>query len=147
MSLTVKDASRVTQTINTDATASPGEHTPRHVPIPVTSGGFTIYRNIDANATGVNIKASAGQLYGWYLYNQSASIRFVKFYNKASAPTVGTDTPVLTIPIPAGGGCNVLNTIGIAFSLGIGIGATTGIADANTSAPTANDVICNVFYK
>lgn len=32
--------------------------------------------------------------------NINAAARYLKLYNKASAPTVGTDTPVLTIPLP-----------------------------------------------
>jgi hypothetical protein len=35
---------------------------------------------------------------------------------------------------------------GIAFSTAITVAATTGLADNNTGAPAANDVIVNVFY-
>jgi hypothetical protein len=98
------------------------------------------------NTTGVNIKAAAGQVHGWYLYNNASSIRVVKLYNKASAPTVGTDTPSHTIVLPANSGANVFTDTGIAFSAGIGLGVTTGIADNDTTAPTANDVTVNIFY-
>lgn len=111
-----------------------------------TSGGANIYRNISLVATGVNIKASAGQIYGWYLYNNASSVRYVKFYNKATAPTVGTDVPVLTLSLPANAAANVSFPSGVAFSLGIGIGATTGVADNDSGAPSANDVIVNVMY-
>jgi len=113
---------------------------------PAASGGLSIYRDIDLDETGINIKASAGQLYGWYLFNDSAAHRYVKLYNKATAPTVGTDTPVMTIPLPIGSGANVEYNIGITFSLGIGIGATTGVADNDTGAPDANDVVVNILY-
>jgi hypothetical protein len=116
--------------------------------VPVTSGGLTTYRVLwPGNTTGVNIKASAGQVYGWYLYNNASSIRVVKLYNKATAPTVGTDTPTQTIVLPANGGANVFSDIGFAFSSGIGIGVTTGIADNDTGAPSANDVVANLFYN
>lgn len=113
---------------------------------PETSGGLLIYRNIDLDETGKSVKASAGQVYGWYLYNNAATTRYIKFYNKATAPTVGTDTPVLTIAIPAGSAANVEYNVGIAFDTGIGVGATTGVADNNTGAPDANDCVVNVFY-
>ena len=113
---------------------------------PETSGGLLTYRNIDLDETGKLIKGSAGQVYGWFLYNNAATTRYVKFYNKATAPTVGTDTPVMTVPIPAGSGANVEYNVGIAFATGIGVGATATVADNSTSAPDANDVIVNIFY-
>lgn len=114
---------------------------------PSTSGGLTIYRNLDCDETGVNIKGSAGQVYGWYIFNAAAATRYVKLYNASSAPTVGSDTPVMTFGVPAGAGANVEFNNGIAFGTGIGIGCVTGVADNNTTAPTANDVVVNVFYK
>ena len=36
---------------------------------------------------------------------------------------------------------------GIGFSTAICVAATTGVADADTGAPAANDIIINVFYK
>lgn len=116
-------------------------------PQPHTAGGLSIYRNLDIDETGVNVKGSAGQLYGWYLFNNAAAVRFVKFYDKATAPTVGTDTPVLTIALPAGAAANEIGTHGLPFANGIGVGAVTGVADNNTGAPAANDVVINLFYK
>lgn len=112
-----------------------------------TTGGESIYRNINLGTAGANIKASAGQVYGWYFYNKANAARYVKFYNKASAPVVGTDVPVMTIGLPPGAGANVEFANGITFAVGIGIGATTGVADADTGAPAANDVVANVMYK
>jgi len=113
---------------------------------PATTGGLSTYRSLSLVATGVNIKASAGQVYGWYLYNNATTVRFVKLYNTASAPTAGSGTPTHTIPIPPGAAANVSFPQGIAFGTGIGIIATTGVADADTGAPSANDVIVNIFY-
>jgi hypothetical protein len=113
---------------------------------PQTTGGLSTYRNLSLVATGVSIKGSAGQVYGWFIANNAASARFVKFYNKASAPTVGTDTPVSTLEIPAGSAANVSFPQGIAFSLGIGIGATNLVADNDTTAPSSNDLVVNIFY-
>lgn len=114
--------------------------------IPASSGGLSVYRNVNLLAGGVNIKSSAGQVYGWFLFNRSSSVNYVKLYNKSSRPLVGYDTPFMTIPLPAGGGANVSFTAGITFSRGIGITATTGIADGNLGMPAANDVIVNIIY-
>jgi hypothetical protein len=62
----------------------------------------TPFRLISAASTNAtSLKGSAGVLFAVYAVNLNAAIRYLKFYNKASAPTVGSDTPVLTLPIPA----------------------------------------------
>lgn len=119
--------------------------------LPRVSGGLSIYRLLSAASTnGNNIKASAGQVYGWFISNTNAAARVVKLYNTAGTPTVGTDTPVMTLLIPgntAGAGTNISFEMGIAFALGIGIGITTGVADNDVAAVAANEVIVNLFYK
>lgn len=119
--------------------------------VPVTSGGLSISRTISAATTNsTNAKGSAGQVYGWYISNINAAARYVKFYNKATAPTCGTDTPVITLAIPgntAGAGTNVNFAGGIAFGTGIGYCITTGSADNDTGAVAASDLIVNLFYK
>ena len=115
---------------------------------PQTANGLTISRTLSAASTNsTNVKASAGQVYGWYLYNANAAVRYLKLYNKATAPTVGTDTPVMTIPIPPGAGANVEYSMGIPFGTGIGIAITTGVADNDTGAVAANEIIVNLLYK
>lgn len=114
--------------------------------VPVSTGGLSVYRNINLVASGVNIKSSAGQIYGWYLFNNASSVRYIKLYNKARAPSVGADTPAMTIPLPAKAAANVIVPSGIAFSHGIGIAATTGVSDGNADMPTTNDVIVNIIY-
>ncbi len=118
---------------------------------PATSGGCLISRVLSAASTNsTSVKASAGQVYGWYITNINASPRYVKLYNKASGPTVGTDTPVMTVLVPgnaAGAGTNVEYNNGIAFATGIGLGITTGVADNDTGAVAANEVVVNLFYK
>lgn len=114
---------------------------------PAASGGLSIYRALDSDETGITVKASAGQLYGYYVYNGASSVRYMKIYNKASSVPTSSDTPVITIPIPATAAANVEFSNGIAFDTGIGIRTTTGLADNDTGAPAANDVQVNLFYK
>lgn len=116
--------------------------------VPATSGGALIYRLFSAATTnGNNIKASAGQLFGGFVYNAAASVKYLKFYNKASAPTIGTDTPVMTIPLPATTLINLEQVLGVEFTTGIGIGVSGALADNDTTAVAANDVVLNLLYK
>ena len=114
--------------------------------VPASTGGLSVYRNINLVASGVNIKSSAGQIYGWYLFNNASTVRYIKLYNKARAPSVGADTPAMTIPLPCGAAANVIVPSGIAFSHGIGIGATTGVSDGNAGMPAPNEVVVNIIY-
>ena len=120
---------------------------------PRTSGGLTIgpasgAKQISAASTNAtSVKGSAGQLYGWYIYNDGAQEVYFKLYNKASAPTVGTDVPVIVLAIPAGSGANAFSDIGIPFGTGIASAITTGAADADATAVAANQVVANLFFS
>lgn len=118
------------------------------IPRPTTSGGLDIFRSLDIDETEEEVKATAGQLYGYYFSNAATSMRFLKFYNATAASvTVGTTTPVLTLGLPASSAGHVEFAHGIAFGTAITVAATTAVADADTGAPSANDVVINVFYK
>jgi hypothetical protein len=116
-----------------------------------TTGGLaSIARLVSAAAStnATSAKASAGRVYKVYGYNASTSVRYLKLYNKASAPTVGTDTPVATIPLKPSDVFNIdFGLIGQYFSTGIGYALTTGSADSDTGALTAADVVgLNIYY-
>lgn len=115
---------------------------------PATSGGLTIGRVISAASTnGTSVKGSAGQLYGYSFTNTNASFRYLKLYNKASSPSVGSDTPVITIGMPGAMTGHVEYSNGIAFGTGIALALTTGLTDADTGAVAANEIVVNLFYK
>lgn len=115
---------------------------------PPSSGGYDIHRTIDLDESEEEIKASAGQVYGWFLANEGESTVYIKFYNAtATNVTVGTTTPALTIPLGGGKQANVEYVGGIAFDTAICIAATTGLADDDTGAPAANNVVANILYK
>lgn len=111
-----------------------------------TSGGLSMYRNLDVNATGSVIKGSAGQIYYLMISNIPTTEAYVKLYNKASAPT-SADTPVMTIPMKRDDFYPVEIVPGSEFSLGIGIRATTALADANNASPAVNTIVVNIGYK
>lgn len=117
-----------------------------------TSGGWTPYHLVSAASTNAtSLKASAGQIGYIICFNVNAAIRYLKLYNKASSPTVGTDTPVHTIGIPggstAGAGISAPIPIGIEFSTGIAFALTTEATDAGTTGVAANEIVVNIGYK
>lgn len=114
---------------------------------PATSGGYSTYHLVSAASTNAtNIKASAGQLYGWYIFNGNAAARKVAFHNTAGTPTAGASV-FFSLVIPAGGGANAFGEGGIPFSTGIGITTVTGVADSDATAVGANDLVINLWYK
>lgn len=115
---------------------------------PSTAGGLSIFRSIDLDESEEEIKATAGQVYSIAAFNTNASARYLKLYNATAANvTVGTTTPVLTYYLPATGGFTLDIPCGYAFSTAITAAATTGVADSDTGAPGANEVIVNIGYK
>jgi hypothetical protein len=115
---------------------------------PRTSGGLTTFRSIDLDETEEEIKATAGQVYWLYVANLATSIRYLKLYNATAANViVGTTVPTHTIPIPASSAGPVQIAQGLVFDTAITAAATTGVADNDTGAPAANDVVINVGYK
>jgi hypothetical protein len=106
-----------------------------------------------ASTNGTNVKASAGNVTKITGTNTNAAKRYLKLYNKATTPTVGTDTPVQTFELPPntvnGGQFSIdIPNGGYYFGTGIGYGLTTAAADNDTGALTAGDVTClNIIYS
>lgn len=123
------------------------------IPQGYTSGGTTSYKLIVANSNNsTSVKGSAGQVYSGQVFNNGAVIAYLKLYNKATAPTCGTDTPVKVIQIPAsaassGSGAVFQIPVGSAFSLGIGICVVTGIADNDNTSVAATTYVVDLDYN
>tara|TARA_R110000851_G_C12949684_1_gene553147 strand:- start:66 stop:932 length:867 start_codon:yes stop_codon:yes gene_type:complete len=92
------------------------------------------------SATGLNatsVSTSATKVSILHLVNSVATARYFKMYNKASAPTVGTDTPFFTVSLPTGATTFQLPAlVGIDFSLGISYAITLGVAPDDTTPDT-----------
>ena len=88
----------------------------------------------------------------WFT-NTATSTRWLKCYNDTAANvTVGTTTPVITLGLPGNATDDIAGNLGtdgmgVPFSTAITCAVTTGVADNDTGAPSANDVIVNIFYK
>jgi len=108
---------------------------------------LTTFVNSLATTNATSVKASSGTLCNVAVSNINAAARYLKLYNKASAPTVGTDVPVLTVPIPAGSVVNVLSSDnGIQFGTGIAFAITAAAADSDTTAVAANEIKVAISY-
>lgn len=109
--------------------------------------GATLHKAISAASTNAtNVKSSGGKVYHIIAINLNAAIRYLKLYNKASAPTVGTDTPVAVIPLPPNVPVVIATAVGMQMSTGISYALTTGIADNDNSAVAANEILVNIQY-
>lgn len=98
---------------------------------PVDGTEFALVSTASTNATLV--KNAATDLFEISVFNPTAALVYLKLYNKASAPTVGTDVPRLTIAVAVNSE-KALNfgLLGKRFGLGLGFALTLG--------PLATDV-------
>lgn len=127
---TVSTVSSVTAVVNAGTPAAP-------TPLAINSAASTNGQLVITGTTG---------LQALHATNTGAGAAFVKLYNKATAPTVGTDVPVMIIPIPAAasGFPGVVQIVpgfnGHRFPLGLGLAITGLVADTDTTAVAAGQV-------
>ena len=121
-----------------------------------TAGGCEVWKSLDIDETEEEIKATAGQVFGFFFGNMSGSTRYLKFFNAtASGVVVGTasppSVPVAVFVLPGNATDDVAGTVNFAcpvqFDTAITVACTTGLADTDTGAPGANDVAIVVYYK
>jgi hypothetical protein len=106
-----------------------------------TPGAVSNYRLASSAATtnATVVKNAAGKVYSGSLYNSNAAARYLKFYNKATAPTVGTDVPVWVEYLPPTSKTS-FDLNGVPFSAGISVAIVTGAADNDATAVGAGDI-------
>lgn len=107
-------------------------------------GPNSIYFALDANSTGVLVRAGAGVVRRYYISNSGSAAAYVKLYDEATAGA-STDTPIQCFMIPAGGAANAI--CAIPYTLGFSYRAVTGAANNNTTSPGTNEVIVNFEYE
>lgn len=136
-----------TQPVSGTVTANAGTGTMNVTLVSSASGGDTVFNLVSAASTNAtNIKASAGKVTGWYIYNSNASARKVAFHNTAGTPTAGASI-YYALVIPGLAAANVSFPDGLDFSTGIAITTVTGLTNADATAVGINDLIINIFYK
>ena len=104
------------------------------------------FLNSAATTNGALILTGTSNVSSFYATNGGATAAYIKLYNKATAPTVGTDVPEMTIPVPAAvSGVPGVATIpigfhGFRFALGLGIAITRNAVHTDTTAIGAGEV-------
>lgn len=117
------------------------------------SGGWTMKHFVAANSdNATNLKASAGVVHAVEVYGINAAPAYLKFYNKASSPTCGSDAVVKQIMIPAastaanGAGSNAI-VLDAQFTTGISYCVVTGIADTDDTSTAAANFVINIDWN
>jgi hypothetical protein len=108
---------------------------------------FTLTAAATTNATLV--KAAPGALLLVHCINTNAAIRYLRFYDTNKVPTAGAGNPERKYAIPGsatGAGFVLQPMMPMQFLTGIGFTLTTGVADTDATALTANDVVLTLEY-
>lgn len=107
--------------------------------------GASIYNNTALSSTKQAANASAGNMYGYHIYNPNSVVIYVQLFNVASASvTVGTTAPTAVLAVPPLGWADASPATPIAFSTALTIAATTTATGSGT--PTTA-LLCNIWYK
>lgn len=94
-----------------------------------------------------SVKASAGCIHAIQVGSPSTGLKYLKIYDKASAPVVASDTPILTITVAASSSTPVnLGPTGLACSSGIAFAIVAGEADTDSTNVAAGDVHATIIY-
>lgn len=120
-------------------------------PTPVVAPTYLPFRLISEATTNITVvKASAGVITTISAVGMAEeAMSFLKLYDKATAPVLTTDIPVMTIAIPThtqGAGIVIPIPNGLNFSNGIALALTSGIEDQNAVAVLAKQVVLNFTY-
>ena len=101
-----------------------------------------------ATTNATLVKAGASKLVSVVGYNTSTAVKYLRIYNKATAPTVGTDTPLLVFAMPPSASFQFdLGNIGFYCPTGLGFAITNASALLDATVIAANDVVAlNIIY-
>jgi hypothetical protein len=138
----------------TNSNANGRATAPNSSPAVLPSAPTTWHLVAAATTNATSVKAAAAVLYSCQMSGIGAGPAYLKIFNKASAPTVGTDTPVITLIIPAaataanGAGSNVQFAAGgVALGTGFAAAVTGGLPDADATAVAAATYVVNCQYE
>ena len=118
--------------------------------------GLLPYHNPNMQNTGVLVKTGQAKVGALLITNSNASPRYLRLYDSAGAPVVGTTVPVMCIALPGALGPQWIpfkdagqneEEGGVRFVNGLGIACTTSYADTDTGNPSNGDVQVNLLYR
>ena len=96
-----------------------------------------------------SVKAAPGTIFNIIVHNTHAgggSSIALRLYNKATAPVVGTDVPMIVIHVPSSASKELCFTSGITFTDGIAYSLTAGDALLDATAVDADGVQIYMGY-
>lgn len=97
--------------------------------------------------TVVSVKASAGSLYGWHLFNASTAVCYLQIFNVASGSvTLGTTVPTMAVGMNTLVASDVALPAPIAFGTAISVAATT-TPTGSTVCPTSSGIAANLYFQ
>lgn len=94
-----------------------------------------------ASTNSTNVYAGKGYFRGGLLVNTNATAYYLKLYDKATAPTCGTDTPFWTIPLPINSAPVNMTFNDLQFANGLGFCITGALADNDTTVAATGIVV------
>lgn len=104
-------------------------------------GSTPVSVNSAATTNAAVSKATAGVVLNVSANNTTVVAKYIRFYNKATAPTVGTDVPILVVTVPASSSKEIeFGTFGKRFSNGIGLAITNAAPVLDATVVAAGDV-------
>ena len=110
------------------------------------AGGWTPKWFIAANSpNATNLKTSAGIVHAVQAYGISTGVAWLKFYDKATAPSCGSDTVVKQIMIPTTASAPFV--LDVQFTTGISYCVVSGILAADNSSPAASNFVINIDWN
>ena len=116
-------------------------------PVPATAAASAALTSLNVNATGalVQVKATAGNLFGFSFFNGTAAVAYLSFWNLVSASvTLGTTAPICVFALPASGTLTVNpGMFGLmAQSTGLSFAAVTTYNGSTTASVTGS-----IYFK
>lgn len=111
------------------------------------TGGALTHKDLDVNSTAAAVSTAACKLMSASLCNSNISNGvFFKAYDLAS-PTVGSDTPFMTVRVPAGQTLHLhWGAAGIDIANRLHIAGTGAIADSDTTPLSTNDLSVSLQF-
>lgn len=98
-----------------------------------------------ASTNAITLKTTGGAFFGFALSNSAAYDCFLKLYNKATAPVIGTDVPKVTFRLKTTWDRDMFNEVGVNFPLGIYAAITKLAADSDTTVIAVNDIMGEIY--
>ena len=117
--------------------------------LPVTTQAH--FKSSTATTNATLVRSSAGSVFNIIIHNThggggSGSAITLRFYDKATAPVVGTDVPMIIIHVQSNDSKEINFTSGITFKNGIAYSITAGNALLDATPVSADGVQVYIGY-